>query len=171
MLNFPTEVQITPADDDVFLIADDSDNDVAKDVLISALRSYLMGAPGEIGGTTPNVVNCTDLNVTNRMFWPVTDVDDAAYNPTAATDDLIIAFSALTAARACTISSEDILSGSATAPRVMIIKDTSGDAGTYNITIALETAGGLIDGAATKVISTNYGSVTLFLDGTNGWTI
>jgi hypothetical protein len=170
MLNFPTETQITPADDDVFLIADDSDNDVAKDVLISALRSFLMGAPGEIGGTTPNIVNCTDLNVTQGMYLPVTDVDDVAYNPSDETNDLIIAFSALTAARACTISTEDVETGSATNPRLMIIKDTSGAAGTYNITITLENSG-TIDGAANKVISTNYGYAKLLLDGTNAYTL
>lgn len=55
---------------------------------------------------------------------------------------------------------------SATAGRMFIIKDQSGGAGTNNITIdgnAAET----IDGAATKVINTNYGAVTIICDGAN----
>lgn len=49
--------------------------------------------------------------------------------------------------------------------RLLIIKDESGTAGTNNITIdgnGAET----IDGAGTYTINTNYGSVTLYSDGT-----
>lgn len=53
---------------------------------------------------------------------------------------------------------------------VYIVKDESGAAGTNNITI--DTVGApLIDGAATKVINTNYGCYAFQFDGTNYFTI
>ena len=53
-----------------------------------------------------------------------------------------------------------------TAGRVVIVKDESGLAGTNNITVATQGAE-TIDGAATVVISTNYGVVRLYSNGTN----
>lgn len=50
------------------------------------------------------------------------------------------------------------------------IKDTGGNAGTNNITITASGAN-TIDGAATNVISTNYGVVELVTDGTNWFTV
>lgn len=49
------------------------------------------------------------------------------------------------------------------------VKDESGAAGTNNITISGN--GANIDGAATKVISTNFGSVDLYFNGTNFFVI
>ena len=167
---FPTESQITPADDDVLLIADDSDYDKAKDLLISDLRSYLHGAPGDIGGVSPSTGVFTDLTVKERLFGNRTAVGAADYNPSAATNDFLIAFTDTSAARACIISSEDIASATTAKPRIMVIKDEGGNAGTHNITITLE-SGGMIDGAANKVINVNYGAVRLYLDGTDAWTI
>lgn len=46
-----------------------------------------------------------------------------------------------------------------------VVKDQSGGAAANNITVA--TSGGNIDGVATKVITTNYGSYTVVSDGTN----
>lgn len=57
-----------------------------------------------------------------------------------------------------------------TAGTQIVIKDVTGGANANNITInpfASET----IDGAASKVINTNYGTVTLFTNGTNWFTI
>lgn len=48
----------------------------------------------------------------------------------------------------------------------IVVKDEAGDAGTNNLTIATQ-GSETIDGAATKVISANYGSVMLYGDGTN----
>ena len=90
------------------------------------------------------------------------------YNPSAATNDYIIAITNTDVARAVTISTEDRDTGSTADPRIFIIKDESGLAGTNNITISLETAGN-IDGAGTLVISQNYGAVSIYVDGTNGW--
>ena len=50
--------------------------------------------------------------------------------------------------------------------RVLKVKDSTGNAGTNNITI-VPFASELIDGASSKVINFNYGSVNLVSDGTN----
>lgn len=50
--------------------------------------------------------------------------------------------------------------------RVYIIKDESGAAATYNITVATEGAE-TIDGAATDVMATNYGAKHYYSDGSN----
>jgi hypothetical protein len=76
----------------------------------------------------------------------------------------IYAVTSTASARTITISTADITAG-----RQFIVKDESGAAGTNNITIG--TAGAEnIDGAATAVISTNYGSVSIYSDGTNLFT-
>ncbi len=54
--------------------------------------------------------------------------------------------------------------------RVYTVKDESGAATTNNITVATEGSEN-IDGSATNVISTNYGSVTYYSDGTNWFTV
>lgn len=52
--------------------------------------------------------------------------------------------------------------------RLVVVKDTSGAAGTNNITVTSQT--GNIDGASTKTITSNYGTMRLFSDGTNWFT-
>jgi len=89
------------------------------------------------------------------------------YNPSILTNDYIIAVTSTGADRAVTISTEDVNSGSTDNPRIFIIKDEGGGAAANNITVSLES--GNIDGAGTAVISANYASVTIYLDGTNGW--
>lgn len=99
-----------------------------------------------------------------------TDSGAADYNPSALTSDHIITVDTTAAARAVTISTEDRDTGTADNPRIFIVKDIAGNAGTNNITVSLETAGN-IDGAATAVINANYNSITLMIDGTNGYII
>jgi hypothetical protein len=94
----------------------------------------------------------------------------ADYNPSALTTDYIIAVDNTTAARAVTISTEDEDSGSTSKPRVFVIKDESGGAAGNNITVSLE-SGGTIDGAASYVLDQPYQSITLYLNGTNGFII
>ena len=89
-------------------------------------------------------------------------VNDASRVNTTLTTDFIVAFTALTAARGYQISSEDI----AQTGRRFIVKDESGDAGTYNITISTEGAE-TIDGAATYVINNDHEAVTLYSNGSN----
>ena len=49
-----------------------------------------------------------------------------------------------------------------------MIKDSSGNASSNNITIVTQGAD-TIEGSSTKVISSNYGLVKLIYDGTNKW--
>jgi len=121
--------------------------------------------------TDPNmfkVQNNGTLYTEGGRIVKKTNVFDAAYGTSALTSDYIVAFLTLTAARTATISTEDEDSGTATQPRVMIFKDESGSAATYNITISLE-SGGTIDGAANFVIDQPYQSVTIYLNGTSGF--
>jgi len=74
------------------------------------------------------------------------------------------------AARAVTISTEDRDTGSPTSPRTFIIKDIAGNATAENITVSLETAG-TIDGAGSVAITTDYGALTIIIDGTNGFIV
>jgi hypothetical protein len=73
----------------------------------------------------------------------------------------IYAVTSTASARTITISTADIIAG-----RQFVIKDESGAAGTNNITIDTE-GSEKIDGVDTVVISTNYGSVNIYSDGTN----
>ena len=52
------------------------------------------------------------------------------------------------------------------AGRRLTIKDVAGTAGSSNITVS-----GTIDGSASKIISTNYGSLNLYSDGTQWWEV
>ena len=112
----------------------------------------------------------TDHIFTNGMVWAdELGINRAQYgagtNNIAATDPTIIEKTAITVAG----DTMNLPSGTAT-DKIFIIKDTSGNAGTDNITVA--TAGTeLIDGAATAVINANYGVLRVYFDGTNYFTI
>ncbi len=93
----------------------------------------------------------------NRV--PVNDVDRIN---TALSSDHLVAFTALTAAREYQISSEDI----AQAGREFLVKDESGDAGTYNITISTEGVE-TIEGAATFVLTNDNEAIMLYSNGSN----
>lgn len=114
------------------------------------------------------------------------------YSPTAASNltvgqltvnaGLLLTTRVVIAAGAVTVTSADIIvivnktSGAATVVNlpagvlntVFIIKDGKGDAASNNIT--LTPAAGNIDGAATYVMNTNYGSTTIVYNGTT-WSI
>lgn len=92
-----------------------------------------------------------------------TTVSDASY--TALAIDYIIAYTSLTTGRTVTLKDATTLDSGQT----YVIKDEAGTAGTNNITIAT-TGGQTIDGAATKVINTNYGSMKLYSNGSNWYT-
>lgn len=93
-----------------------------------------------------------------------TTVNDTSY--TIADTDLVVAFIALTSARTVTLPA----AATAGERRTYVVKDEVGNAATWNITID-GNGSEKIDGSLTKVISTNYGSVTLYCDGANWFTI
>lgn len=73
------------------------------------------------------------------------------------------------ATRTLTIQDVDIATG-ALRPWVFIVKDESGGANAKNITIVCE-SGQTIDGASSIAITEDYGSVTLYSNGTNLFSI
>jgi hypothetical protein len=141
----------------------------------------------QVGGTTylsdtlkmPNAISKTDTanykpvvidaegNVFKMASWNPnklnrTVVNDAGYSVLAS--DYMIAYTALTTARTVTLPDAAGMGN-----HIFIIKDESGAAGTYNITINVS-AGGTIDGASSKVISTNYGFINLYSNGSQWFT-
>lgn len=111
------------------------------------------GAP--VRATSPTLV-------TPALSVKYDAVADAARTNTTLSTDWIVAFTSLTATRDYQISSEDI----AVSGRMFIVKDAAGSAATFPITISTEGAE-TIDGAATISINSNYGSVTLYSNGSN----
>lgn len=91
-----------------------------------------------------------------------------ARTPTAASvgssAESIIGVTDTGAPRTVTLASAETDSG-----KIIIVKDESGGAGTNNITVATEGAE-TIDGAATAVISTNFGVLRIYSDGTDWFT-
>ena len=77
----------------------------------------------------------------------------------------IVAVTSTAAARTITLpAASSIQPGN----QILVVKDESGAAATNNITITRAGAD-TIDGAATKVINANYGSVRLYSDGVSKW--
>ena len=83
---------------------------------------------------------------------------------TSSAAETIIGVTDTSAPRTITLDTDDVIDG-----RIIIINDESGAAGTNNITIATE-ATETIDGSATQTISTNYGVLRVYSDGTNWFT-
>ena len=79
--------------------------------------------------------------------------------------ETIVGVTDTSAPRTVTLATDDVEAG-----KVIVVKDESGAAGTNNITVDTEGSEN-IDGAATKVISTNYGVLRLYSDGSNWFTL
>ena len=106
------------------------------------------------------------VNFSRGIEYNVTGISNADYTVTSA--DYIVHYVTLTGSgKTVTLPTAQCTEG-----RVLIIKDGAAGAAMYNITIATE-GDEDIDGADTKVISSNYGSVTLYADhlGANWFTI
>lgn len=88
-----------------------------------------------------------------------------ATNYTVVAADHVIGVTSTAAARTITLPAISTLPQAGT---TFTVKDESGAAATNNITV---TAGGTdtIEGSASKAISTNYGSMTLYHDGVSKW--
>ena len=102
-----------------------------------------------------------DTNRTTFMHGMQFKRTAATLNYTIATNDYLIAYTALAAPRTVTLPTAVGVEN-----QQYIIKDESGNAGTNNITVAT-TSSQTIDGASTKVINSNYGSYTFYSDGAN----
>lgn len=102
----------------------------------------------------------------------------ATFDADAATEDLqstlgprnIFACVDSSASRALIISTSTIIQGTITTPVYIEIKDEDGNAGTNPIVILTE-GSQLIDGAGSLNITADYGSVQLYSNGTNLFTV
>lgn len=97
-----------------------------------------------------------------RITGGTLDVERVAVADSYSTvEEVIVAVTDTSSARTITLTTALLQSG-----RIIIVKDESGGANTNNITV--DTQGSeLIDGAASSTISTNYGSVRLYSNGTH----
>lgn len=114
------------------------------------------------GGSGRGSLRLLGLNATGAMVMPpAVKTTSGAYDVTA-TDYIVIVNKASGEATAVN------LPASPATGRVLIIKDGKGDAATNNIT--LTPAAGTIDGGASVVITSNYGSVAIVYNGTQ-WNV
>lgn len=105
--------------------------------------------------------NKFEVYIERSLFSTVPEVVATKTATSTVNDNTDVIFVNPAAAATITIANAANLS----AGEKIVIKDTSGAASTNNITVS--PAGGTIDGAATAVINTNYGTLTLISDGTN----
>jgi hypothetical protein len=153
------------------ITSDVADNGNRVQVLGTAYISDTLKLPNIIGKTDtatykPMVVDASG-NVFKMAGWNTpqitrTAVNDAGYS--ALSLDYLIAYTSLSAARTVTLPAASAMNN-----HILIVKDESGDAGTYNITVNV-TAGGTIDGAASRVISSNYGVIEVYSNGSQWFT-
>jgi len=84
---------------------------------------------------------------------------------TVLTTDYVIGVTSTSAARTITLPSAPLVN------QVFIIKDESGAASINNITVTVSGGAINIDGATTSLIYTNYGSLTVYFNGTKYFNI
>lgn len=171
-------------------ITGSTDSFVAASTLTDAAT---LGIGFKSAGTNATVTNSSALyiptqaitgTVTNSYALNITSATGATNNYAAKISGCInFGTRVVTAAGAVTVTATDFYveinktSGAATTVNLpaspvtgqtFIIKDGKGDAATNNITVT--PAAGNIDGTGTKVINSNYGSVTIVYNGTE-WNI
>jgi hypothetical protein len=128
------------------------------------LQACPAGSTGTSDGTVVDRLVATGTGIEVSGSIKVTRTA-TAITYTALTTDYLIAVTSTASARTINLPTAASMTG-----RVYVIKDESGAAGTNNITIdgnASET----IDGATTLVISSNYGTATIYSNGTAWFTI
>jgi hypothetical protein len=148
----------------------------------SILGSMLQNTPTDLGAAnvTINLSNSNGSYVTNLTIdgafstdnitvtgshtYDVTTASGATYQ-TDGTEFIIHCTYSTTGTQAITLDTDELVSG-----RMLVIKDTAGGAATFPITISTEGAE-KIDGQDTYVINVNYGSVTLYSNGTHWFVV
>ncbi len=123
-------------------------------------NSWFMGGNVGIGTSAP----VATLSLGGGVALKRTGVADANYVVLAS--DYMIAYTSLSTGRTVTLPTP----GSGNTNQMYIIKDQSGNAGTSNITIS-SSGGATIDGAASKTISTAWGVLKVYTNGTNWFTM
>jgi hypothetical protein len=110
-------------------------------------------------------IRTTDPNSTLHVNGSFSVKRTAVTGSASSSGEVIIGVTDTTAARAITLRSVDCVQG-----RIIIIKDESGDAGTFAITVDTEGTE-TIDGADAYPINTDYGYVKAYSDGFNWFII
>ncbi len=90
-----------------------------------------------------------------------------AANYTALPTDSTIAVTDTSSARTITLPAANAVAASASSAFQLTIKDESGGAATHNITVSA-VGSDTIDGAKSRTVSTNYGAISLYSNG-SGW--
>jgi hypothetical protein len=106
-------------------------------------------------------------NVFKMSGWNFPQISRTAVNNTGYTarpSDYVICYTALTAPQTVSLPVASDMNN-----HILMIKDESGAAGSFNITINV-VAGGTIDGASSKVINTNYGVIEVYSNGSQWFT-
>lgn len=83
--------------------------------------------------------------------------------------DYLVSVTSTASPRVITLQAPAIFGGTSAASRFLLVKDESGGAGTNNITITPTSS--TIDGAASKTISTNYGAIIIYCNGTEFFSV
>jgi hypothetical protein len=139
----------------------------SSSTLTTASTVAISGAP--VTGTNATLTNSYALNIesggTRFGGSIVFNRTTTATSYSVLTTDYIIAVTSTASARTITLPTAVNATG-----RKYVIKDESGGAATNNITINT-TSSQTIDGASTKTISSNYGSATVYSDGSNWFSI
>lgn len=132
-------------------------NAIFVDASANTVEIYSPGSNFEIDGTGKVTQNgLVNIGFEAQNYTPVTATP---YNGTG--DERFIG---VNVAGAATVN----LAGPIEPGQIVVVKDESGNAGTNTITI--NGAGANIDGAGSTTITTNYGTVRLYSDGTNWFT-
>ena len=152
------------ADNDVSAKIDHNLTTTTTAVEIGDMCWQTMGAAGTAGTLETFMQfdgSAKSFSIIGSQIRSITTVNAATYDLLVSDYILNVTYTATAAVTSLTLPTAQVVSG-----RIIHIKDSGGSAGANNITIDTE-ASETIDGAATLVISTNYGATSLYSDGTN----
>lgn len=146
----------------------------AEIVRVTAISTDTLTITRAQEGTSARTIVIGDQIAVTQTVRTFTDIENGRYPRTAVADvayaalttDLLIVYTSITTGRTVTLPNTN------TVPigKLYIVKDETGGALVNNITLAT-TAAQTIDGAATKVVNTNYGYFEVYSNGTNWFTV
>ena len=163
---FGSSAITTSATGDTLTIADDGTyaTTYTADSGSATPSSNNLNIVGSGGITTSATGSTVTIIGTSEQIIPVTLLDDGDSPYTVLSTDYYLS---------CDVSSgvlEIDLPDAGNQGRVVIVKDSGGDAATNNITVTTVTGTDLIDGATTFVMNTNYEAAN-FLDNGTSWEV